>query len=403
MVPLTPVQSPTSDLGGSSFPAQTTPPSSSSSSRKGPAPKVSLVDTSKGYSSVNKLSLLPDEVRTAANLEGETVPQEREAELMQQYAKERADYEEKQLRKMAEMRAKRQAGAAGESPCQEPEAIATPLLSSDTTTSAPSSPPRVGGYDVIVPMSGQKGVAAGRAPSRGVDNYEDPADAVAGATKVGAVGVAKKASPPTQKMLSVGAGSGREEYTPVFNPLPQGQVETIHTHQGHGRSARIPSDSSPTLKSPHAATSKAPPLPPAYENSPSPSKYAAVDASKGEGAEEEGVVTGERGESSPEEMKRGDSCRQSKRTREFEVVEFDPDKPRKFRVTSIAKKPSIKRGNEVDGTGDSLEGAVSVTSPPAYAMVSMVDKKKNRLECDADKMEGSGVPQRYRVPITTTS
>lgn len=358
--------------------------------------KPSITDTSKGYSSVNKLSLLPDEVRTVTNMEGETMSQEKEAELMQQYVKERDDYEKKQLQKMLEMRAKR--GNV------EPQAASTAVPPLSTT------PPRGGSYDTISPLPNSKGVAAARV---GPDPYEDPADAVAGPKKLS---TAKKPSesPTQQKKMSMGT-AGALEYTPVFNTLPEGQVEKIHI-QGYGKSGRCLSDSSPTTKSPHSTT-KAAPLSASYENSPfpSPSKANNQESPRSPTGGEAPVAN----DSSPENMQRQDSARHSNRKPAKEVVEFDPNKPRKFRVTSTVNKKLTngEKMEEVDGnlkesqseaTGGARSKSFSVqvtaaTEDQSYALVNMVDKKKNRVENNVVKVEGSGVPQRYRVPISTTS
>ena len=349
--------------------------------------RPSIVDTSKGYSSVNKLSLLPDDVRTASNLEAGTIPTGREAELMQQYAKERADYEQRQLDKMAEMRAKR---AAGDDPQQQ---VATGTI----VTPLSASPPQGGGYETVAPLSSS--VARG-----GTDPYEDPADAVASVKK----DAIKKSPVQPAKKMSVGIGGGvGEEYTPVFNTLPKGQVEKIHTQAG--KSGRSMSDSaSPTAKSPHST--KPTSFTVSYENSPSPSKSGASPAHVHKPPASN--------ESSPEEMRRQDSTRLSSRKPAKEVVEFDPSKPRKFRVTSAAKR-NEQRIEEVDGGSGEREASAAAPRTKSfsvqatvgtedkgqlsYALVNMVDKKKRRSEQDMIKVEGSGIPQHVMVPIATTS
>lgn len=96
-----------------------------------------------------------------------------------------------------------------------------------------------------------------------------------------------------------------------------------------------------------------------------------------------------------------------------EVVEFDPNKQRKFRVTSSMKKRSNgKKSDGADQTDGSHENSQSEDGSQhpvdqkgelSYAMVNMVDKKKNRVQPDANKVEGSGTPQHYRVPLISSS
>lgn len=360
-----------------------------------PNPKPSITDdTFKGYSLVNKLSLLPPEVRTMENLEGDTIPANIEAELVEQYQKERADYEEKQLREMADVKAKR---AGGGKSSKEHEAISTVALHTP-------SRPHVGG---------------GRG---GIDPYEDPVDAV-----LHKVGVAKKSggSPQSKKLNIGGADTVGEEYTVVFDTLPTGQVEKVQPILA--KTVRGLSDSSPTRKSPRTPTAPtpaataltgpatSPSLTTSYENSPFHSSANDAVADESPGASDD---------SNPGKVKRQDSTRQSNRKPAKEVVEFDPNKPKKFRMTSSIKKRSD--GKTDDGvnltdaspmasqTDEGTQWAEAATTPTrsfsihtaggqlSYALVNMEDKKKNRMVSDASKTEGSGVPQHYKVPIATS-
>lgn len=327
---------------------------------------VVVVDVSKGYSSVNKLSLLPDDVRTAANLEGDTMPTSQQELLLEQYKKERADYELKQLQKMEELRAMREGGP------------------SQTSTSVEAGP----GYEDVEPVTHTAGVVVDHGES---DTYASPADAVADTP--GKVGVVIRS--PKKLSIATGVSTTGENYTPVFNTLPRGQVETVPPT----RATRTLSDSSPAARSSKGATT-------AYENSPWPSP------SKDEVGVAVGGAAGGIGD-------RQEGNRQSKRGSAKEVVEFDPNKERKFRVTSDAAKKKVdteqtdsSQSSQENSQWDSVATAHVPTRPfsihteeqgqLSYALVNMEDKQRYRLEVNAIKSEGSGVPQHYRVPIASS-
>jgi hypothetical protein len=323
-----------------------------------------VVDVSKGYSSVNQLSLLPENVRTATNLVGDTVPGDQEA-LLEKYRKERADYELKQLQKMEELKAKREEGPS--------QAAAT----------AEAGQP---GYEEVSIQPHSELEQGGQSVS---DPYASPADAVP--RTPGKVGGAKK----SPKKLSVGTGvlATGDNYTPVFNTLPTGHVQRVSPAQGPGRTTRALSDSSPAAQSPKALVAS-------YENT-SPPK---------DGSEQVGA-TGGAGIGD-----RKDRNRQSSRGHAKEVVELDPNR-KKFRMTSDVRKKSDQRSmdcsDQPDGGSQESEGAAHVPSRPfsihtedqgklSYALVNMDDKMKYRLETGAIKSEGSGTPQHYRVPIASS-
>ena len=330
---------------------------------------VVVVDVSKGYSSVNKLSLLPDDVRTAANLEGDTVPAGQQELLLEQYKKERADYELKQLQKMEELRTERGGGP------------------SQTSTSVETGP----GYEDVELVSTGAHTAGAVVHHSASDTYASPADAVANTPCM--VGMAKR----SPKKLSIGTGvlTTGENYTPVFNTLPRGHVETVPPAQAQGRTTRTLSDSSPAVRSPKKANA-------AYENSPWPSPS----------SDEVGGATGEIGD-------KQEANRLSKRGSVKEVVEFDPKKQRKFRVTSDAakKKVDIEQTDSSQSSPENSQGdSAAIARMPiipfsirkeeqaqlSYALVNMDDKQRFRLEVNAMKSEGSGVPEHYRVPIASS-
>lgn len=387
--------------------------------------KPLVVDVSKGYSSVNKLSLLPDEVRTAENLEGDTIPVNKEEELLLQYQKQRADYEEKQLLKMTELKAKREAEL---SPKHEPEAFGA------TVVARPATPPYVGGdgYETVSGSAMGRGGGGGRGP----DPYEDPADAVLGKPASGGAArggrapgaidpyedpadtlshipekvdvPVKSGNSPVQhaKTMKVGVSELGEEYTPVFNSLPRGKAEKVITP----KTARAV-DTTPTSKA-SPSTSKASP---SHQNSPQPPAGGVVgDSSPGsEASGGDKSSPGQAGEGRTEFSRGQDGSRHSNRKMSKEVVEFDPNKQRKFRVTSSMKKRSNgKKSDGADQTDGSHENSQSEDGSQhpvdqkgelSYAMVNMVDKKKNRVQPDANKVEGSGTPQHYRVPLISSS
>lgn len=312
-------------------------------------------------------------MRTATNLEGDTVPTDQESLLLENYRKERADYEKRQLQTMAELKAKREG-----SPSQAPGSLGGGAAM----------------YEDVYPTSMNAHRAQAQEEQSEINPYQFPVDAVPHTP--GKVGMVKRSSP---KKLTMGTGvlTVGEDYTVVFNTLPKGHtVQKIPPVHPQPRTRSL-SDSS----QPSAATV-------AYENSPltpSPLKDSPEQASKpSSGSGGEGAGVGER----------KDSNRLSKRKLAKEVVEFDPNKQRKFRMTSDIKKKTDRKSadfsNQVDG--GSLESSQNGADRPfsihteeqglSYAMVNMEDKKKYRLEVNATKREGSGNPQHYRVPIASS-
>ena len=433
-------------------------------------PINTIDDVSKGYSSVNKLSLLPDEVRTAENLEGDTVPADKEVELLEQYRKEREDYEEKQLQRLAEAKAKKGAvaipgmvggtnlpappisvvlqgtpldpnyemvdpaspvapvtvrGAVG--PYEDPPDAASRSQAKKTGTLQDTHLLDYNGYesvDPVAPVSVRSAIGPYEDPPDAVSRsqakktgtfqdtnlldcnghesvdpvssvsksgtYKNPADAVSG--KIGSKG--KKT---VQEKLSVAASSPGEEYTPVFNSLPEGQVERVVQTKTVGKILSNPSQG--TSQGSHS-----------YENSDSsPTRRVSAEYSP-EHAKANSKLTGGQ-----------DGNRASKRKPAKEVVEFDPSKPKKFTMSSSTKRKSggKQEGDATDGdlddspsrsNGDSGKGLTNPDASPmvdlgigemSYALVNLVDKKKNRVESDVSKCEGSGVPKHYRVPVMT--
>lgn len=335
------------------------------------------------YSSVNQLSLLPDEMRTVDNLEGGTLPTgELEEDLLVKYRKERDDYEKRQLLKMTELKAKRDMA-------KESQAMTTP------PQAGPEAPRET-------------------AHSHRVDPYEFPTDAVShgGKGKVGVVAGKKAATPPGLAKLTVGVEDVGEGYTSVFNILPAGHVGKVPLHQPP-RTTRASSLSNPPspLTSPQAAAgggaaggSGAAGM---YENSPGPSPSEQATGNDTHPPSGKSSVRQD-----GKEVVHINRNRQSKRKAK-EVVEFDPNKPKKFHVTAGKQADGA---DQVDGSSQREEGLGEVITPThnfsvqgegpgqqSYALVNMDDKKTRRVgSSDSGKVEGSGIPLHYRVAIPSS-
>lgn len=334
---------------------------------------ATVVDVSKGYSSVNQLSLLPDNVRTATNLEGGTVPTDQESLLLEKYRKERADYEQRQLQKMAELKAKREGGTS------QTHAVLEGGVA----------------YEDVDPISSDARRAGVREGLGEINPYQFPVDAVP--LRPGKVGAAKRS--PKKLGMDTGVLTVGEDYTMVFNTLPKGHVrEKIPPAHPQPRTRAL-SDSNQPSSSLKAAV--------AYENSPWPSPL--KDSPEQESKAEHVASSGSGGEGVGD---RQDSNRQSKRKLAKEVVEFDPNKQRKFHMTSDVRKKQDRRSADLSNQVDGGSSADSAKARPfsihteeqglSYAMVNMDDKRRYRLEANATKREGSGTPQHYRVPIASS-
>lgn len=376
-----------------------------------PASGAVVVDVSRGYSAVNQLSLLPDEVRTAANLEGGVVPSEQEWQLLERYKKERVDYEEKQLRRIAELNALRQVG----------QVPATLRQGAQVPPGASMQGAQVSEAATLLPVAAGQGYEGKRCHA-GVGPYEFPADAVrqapgtAGAANKSPViagkkmGVANVSPVVAGKKMGVAVDVG-ENYTDVFDTLPRSQkLVPVQT--------RSMSDSSPIA----IATYENRPCP-APSSPSSPKQVGVAPPSPGRVG-----MAGEVGGG-------GGSTRQSKRKPAKEVVEFDPSKPRKFRMTNTsvrgcddehpeggghspsgggdaATTPTRSRSMHAEDQRQALHTPSSSSSRPfslhseepglAYALVSMEDKRSRRMQEDSAKVEGSGTPQHIRVPIASS-
>ena len=372
-----------------------------------------------GYSAVNMLSILPDDVRTEENLEGGSLPEDQAQKLIADYNKQRKEYEERQLQKQAV------AAAAGSSPSKVDLASSprkqTSQVSGGTTNGQASQqqqqqssaarvlkftpgyddvedPRPLPGYDTVVVLS--KSAPVSRKIDRG--EYEDPADAVprevAAAQshlrgiKSNVVVPKSQVSPSEPKKFQLTTNVD-DKYTAVYNP---GEGEAI----GQPVSMKLAmSDSSPShhlINGSHSSPGKQP-----HHYTNTAGGMEAGNSSSG---------------GSMDDMSKGfdrkEPIRGSKHKSAKEEVEFDPTSKKVFRVTSTKKKQAANGRDLPDGGGE--EGSNGDSSPNSkshmkekrfdlygdnnmeeYSMVNVADKKKYRTEDDVMKKEGSGIPQRY--------
>ena len=323
-----------------------------------------IVEDGRGYSSVNKLSLLPDSVRTTENLEGGTIPTAAEKALLEKYEREKLDYEERQLKLCEEKRADRGgvgvARNSGDTSNMSPRPTSAPVAAGKPSTLY---------YDSIelVEDRQQQTVADSAA-----DEYGQPVDALHHPVQTPVMAV----TPITSKALG---GEGMQKntiitpavgqaYTPVYKPPPEAQVGM--------REHRAMSDLSPRHGYENSAV--APDVPGSYDTM--------------------GRVEGTKGVPSRRMAK--------------EEVEFDPERQRMFRMTS-KKGRSSKGESQVSGSTDEKHEAMEELDAPLlkqqqpammmrdYALVNKADKKKNRVGPDIGKVEGSGVPQRVTVQVSS--
>ena len=347
-----------------------------------------------GYSAVNVLSILPDEVRTEENLEGGSLPPEQAQKLLSDYNKQRKEYEERELRKMAAASAtatqKQPPSPAKASPPASAQRGAVKALNFTPGYEDIDQRPSPG-YDMVVPPMSRSAPVSRKVNGSGA--YEDPADALPREVTVphlhgnkGAVVAPKSQISPNEPKFQFSTSAADERYTEVFNP---GEGETIG--QQTTTVTKSMSDSTP---------------------------HHIVNGSHSPGKQlhhYQNTVGGELGNSSggsmddePGMIDRKEPGRESKRKSAKEVVEFDPTAKKVFRVTSTKKKQAVNGRDLPDGesSGDSSPDAKShdkgkqfslsgEQSGEDYSMVNVADKQKYRTEDDTIKKEGSGVPQRY--------
>ena len=353
-----------------------------------------------GYSAVNVLSILPDEVRTEENLEGGSLPPEQAHQLLTQYTQQRKDYEEREMKKMA-------AAASTPSSSQLPVGSASeaPPLHSNFTPGYEDVEPNLPTYDMIVPLSKSAPVTrnGNNSPPGGAGGeYEDPADAVAhdvglhqyrGSPNGGAVVAPKSQISPEKPKKFQFTSSVGERYTDVYNP---GGGETIG--QSAPTSKRAMSDVGPDrlVNGGHSPSNNKP-----------VHHYQNTSTVSGGGVSSSG--------DSLDDVTKGVDQRESVRKHKSakEEVEFDPTAKKVFRVTSTRKKRATNGRDLPDGdsNGDSSPDAKSngkekqfnlsdEFSGEEYSMVNVADKQKYRPEDDIMKKEGSGIPQRYSTKST---
>lgn len=337
-----------------------------------------------GYSAVNVLSILPDDVRTEENLEGGSLPADQAHQMLTDYNKQRMDYEEREMKKMAAASSSVSSNTAteGGSAVQMSKHSVVKTLNFvpgyEDMDPLPSS-----GYDMVVPLS--KSTPVSKNPTDvGGGEYEDPVDAIhhdIGIHKLhGGAVVAPKSqiSPDKPKKFQL-TTSLDKKYTDVYNP---GEGETI--------SQKAKSESTPNnvVNGTHSPTK----LMHHYQNT----------MGVGEGS-------GDSLDELQQSMERKEPIRSSKKHKSAkEEVEFDPTSKKLFRVTSAKKKREANGKDFPDhngySNGDSSPDAKKEkqfnmsdehSGGEEYSMVNMADKCKYRTEDDDIKKEGSGVPQRY--------
>ena len=415
-------------------PGNKTPPTSSTTKA------IQIEPTSTGgYSAVNMLSILPDEVRTEENLEGGSLPEDQAQKLLSEYNKKRMEYEERELQKQAI------AASTGSSPSKVDLATTSAKIRQQqhggggVTTTVNSQPmsdleqqklkqqsgtaavralkftpgyedmETSPGYNKVVMISNSAPVSRKRIDK---DEYEDPADAVpreAVATRShlrgtkGNVVVPKSQVTPNEPKKFQLTTNIDDKYTAVYNP---GEGETI----GHGQPGvdvamkRAMSDSSPSHRLVNGSHSSPGKQPHHYTNT--------VGEIEGGNSSSGGSL---------DDMSKGfdrkEPTRGSKHKSAKEEVEFDPTSKKVFRVTSTKKKRMTNGRDLPDGGGGGGEDSNGDSSPDSkshnakekqfdlygdgdfggeeYSMVNMADKRKYRAEEDMMKKEGSGTPQRY--------
>ena len=314
---------------------------------------------------------------------------------MEKFRKERQEYEDKQLQLCEGMRANRGTGdAVGKTPEKLDGNLAeNPAAASRPKPAPTSEKPDLYNYDVIeLPENRERQIIVNDNDEYGqpVDALQQPVDAIQQSLKEGKSGAPPSMLKPllsdAQQKNVLNTTATGQAYTPVFSPQQQAEG------RGDLREKRAMSDLSP--------------------------RHGYVNA---------GPI--------PENQARKDSLENAKaaaansNTRRMakEVVEFDPERQRMFRMTSRKgkSKEEVKAGG--DNTDDSgissdaspvvggpgtTEGKGSASTPPGqgraavvpeYAMVNIADKKKNRIGGGDAKCEGSGVPKHFVAPPVLSS
>ena len=319
------------------------------------------------YSAINVLGLLPEELRTRENLEGQELPEDQQEEFMKHCLKKKQQYKEQEVN--------RQAGQPSQQGTPKPAATGTNIKVRSI------SPP---GYeDVPEPLHAD-------------DDYKNPVDTLPGHFLSS---IPAKASPPgggRKFQMEQRKDAGPEEYTSVFDSLPPEKAERI------GEPMKRHSDSSPLARQFSG------------DNHSDPTEFN-FNAALPSVAE---MKSSSLPPNSLEDLVGNESKRHSsKRNSAKELVEFDPT-TRKGRMESQRKKKPKLNGtvsknddNERDSPDGGAKGAESAGSASlvkskefevsgdnmsdSYAVVTLADKKQYRTEADIMKKEGSGKPEHY--------
>ena len=150
------------------------------------------------YPAINVLGLLPEELRTRENLEGQELPEDQQEEFMKHCLKKKQQYKEQEVN--------RQAGQPSQQGTPKPAATGTNIKVRSI------SPP---GYeDVPEPLHAD-------------DDYKNPVDTL---PHHFLSSIPAKASPPgggRKFQMEQRKDAGPEEYTSVFDSLPPEKAEWI--------------------------------------------------------------------------------------------------------------------------------------------------------------------------------
>lgn len=351
-----------------------------------PAVTVKPTSPRDNYDNVKLIEgLLPAELRTEDNLEGQTLSPD-EAERLQ-------EHERKDMYEEVEMRKKR-----------EEEALAAARMTAKAT----------GEQD-----KGTNG-----------DIYTDPADAI---KKETVLKVTKKSSlkrlEEDGKKFKIGSPQspelGPSSYTDVFDVLPSGETEVVVKQKlgiGVSDTTQIgekSGDGGTVVKRIDAA---------GYEDVPDDNFQGASSAPSQESPLSASDI--QPGDSSPWEQRKAELSKRnshpSRRDSRKEMVEINPNSRKPVTLSSGRKKQSEQQGGGgegVDGEGgearemqkntSDVKGVESEVSPAtkpkpfnissegstqdSYAVVDMTGKYRYRAESDSMKKEGSGTPKHYTV------
>ena len=344
-------------------------------------PTVSPTSPRDNYDNVNLLEgILPAELRTEDNLEGQPLSLEEVEQLQEHERRKELMYEEVEMRKRREKESLEAVRMVAKTAARQVE----------------------GTRDVI---------------------YTDPADAIKKEEKV--LKPTKKGSQKRpeedSKRFKIGTRQspevGPSSYTDVFDVLPSGETEVVKQKKlGKSTSdtnqlGEKTGDGGTVIKRMDAA---------GYEDIPDDMFQGAASAPVEESPLSEATADIHSGGSSPWEQRKAELSKRnshpSRRESRKEMVEVNPQSRKP--VTLSSGRRSKQRGSEgqreegegidgeVDGGGEkstvdvhpeefNISGEANVQD--TYAMIDMTGKFRYRAESDSMKKEGAGTPKHYTV------